>query len=301
MNTKTARMPYGIHTALVTPFDSRTGENIDKDGFLRLINMQLEANVPGIVVLGTTGESPTVTDKERDLLIQTAAEALEGETMTLTVGCGTNDTAKTVSLIKRAAALGANAALLVAPYYNRPDKRGLLRHFLTAAEASEIPIVLYNVPSRTGVDLDVETLCVLSRHPNIIALKEASADISSVTSKFAALEDFDIFCGNDALLYPFLCLGARGAVAVASNAAPGELCRLCSDFEKGDVAAAKKCFYSLLPLFSALSLEVNPVPIKALLGLNGVISPRVRPPLYQLRRENQTELLYAATEAGIIL
>lgn len=294
---KTNRLPYGIHTALVTPF---TYGGVDEDGFARLLGIQGESGVAGAVVLGTTGESPTVTGTERDTLISLAVKTLGGK-KAVTVGCGGNDTGKTVKACKRAAALGADFVLTVTPYYNRPSQRGLLRHFLTVAEDSPLPVVIYNVPSRTGVDISADALAVLSAHENVAGYKEASSDLCSVTEKMQAAPGLPFFCGSDTLMYHFLCLGARGAVSVCSNIVPDKTCLITELFKKGDAEGAKNAFFALYPFLQALCLDVNPVPIKTVMEAAGLISAKVRPPLCAVGADVKTKLLCAAEEAGITL
>ena len=293
-NKNTPGPEPGVHTAIVTPV---RGGRIDTDAFSRLLGIQRASNVAGVVVLGTTGESPTVSPGERTELIRIAKSVLGGKKQ-LTVGCGCSDTEKTVRTVKRAAALGADFALVVTPYYNRPSQRGLLRHFITVADASPVPVIVYNVPSRTGVDVSAQTLSVLAGHPNIVACKEASSDMQSVTEKMRTAQ-LDFFCGSDTLLYHFLSLGAKGGVCVCSNIAPDLTCGIVDGFLSGEVEAAREAFFRMLPFLSALGCDVNPVPIKALLGCAGLISPEVRQPLCGLTEEKRSALLIAAAEAGV--
>ncbi len=294
-DNKIKRMPGGVHTAIVTPFDYG---GIDAGGFERLLGIQKGSRVSGVVVLGTTGEAPTVTEYERDTLISLAVRAL-GNSKTVTVGCGSNDTGKTVGLCKRAAALGADLVLTVTPYYNRPSQRGLLRHYLTVAEASPLPVVIYNVPSRTGVDISADTLAVLSEHENVAGYKEASTDLNSVTAKMQAAPSLPFFCGSDTLLYHFLCLGASGAVSVSSNIEPDLTCEITERFEKGDAEGAKNAFFRLYPFLQALALDTNPVPVKTVMEAAGLISAAVRPPLCSMSSGLRSKLLYAAADLGI--
>ena len=294
-NKKTRRLSPGIHTAAVTPF--RRGEP-DLKAFNRLLSDQLSSRVAGVVVLGTTGEAPTVTEKERGEIVSAAAGLLSGK-KELTVGCGSNDTAKTVRSVREAASQGADFALVVAPYYNRPSQRGLLRHFMTVAEESPVPVIVYNVPSRTGVDISAETLEILSAHENIVACKEASADMQSVTGKLTVGLDF--FCGNDALLCQFLASGAAGGICVCSNIEPDRTCEIAEAAASGDAAKARSLFYSLYPLIKALGCDTNPVPIKALMSAAGYMTDEVRPPLLPLDGGKKAALLYAAAEAGIYM
>ncbi|MBO4423676.1 MAG: 4-hydroxy-tetrahydrodipicolinate synthase [Clostridia bacterium] len=292
---KTGVFPPGIHTAIVTPF---SGGGIDVTSFRELLRIQKNSAVSGVVVLGTTGEAPTVTAKEREELIKTAAAAL-GKKKTLTVGCGSNDTAQACEKVKEAAALGADFALVVAPYYNRPSQRGLLRHFITVADASPVPVIVYNVPSRTGADVSAETLSVLSSHPNVAAVKEASTDLQSVTSKMAEAPELHFFCGSDTLLLHFLCLGGKGGISVSSNLDPDKTCAVYERFAGGDLPGARDAFFSLYPYLKALGCDTNPVPIKAVMAARGLISAHVRQPLCELPEQVKAKLLYTASDAGI--
>lgn len=292
---KTGVFPAGIHTAAVTPF---SGGGVDMPGFARLLELQAESDVSGVVVLGTTGEAPTVTRDEKDALIKEAVRILSGR-KTVTVGCGSNSTAEACEKVKRAASLGAEFALVVAPYYNKPSQRGILRHYIAVADASPVPVVVYNVPSRTGVDISAETLSVLSLHENIVAVKEASPDMQSVTAKADAAPLLDFFCGCDTLLYHFLAAGAKGGVSVSSNIEPDKTCAIWKEYEKGDLKASREAFYTLYPFLKALECDTNPVPVKTVMASLGLISPEVRAPLCGLSDDKKAKLLYAAAEAGI--
>ncbi len=292
----TGAFPPGIHTALVTPF---LNGGVDFASYGKLLEIQLCSRVAGVVVLGTTGEAPTVTDKEKERLVKESVDILKGK-KTVTVGCGSNDTQKACEKTKRAASLGAEFTLVVAPYYNKPSQRGLLRHFITVADASPVPVVVYNVPSRTGVDISAETLSVLSEHPNIAACKEAGSDIQAITEK-AAVSRTGIFCGNDTMLLSELSLGAKGAVSVCSNAEPDRTCEIYEKYVSGDANGAREAFFALYPFLSALGCDTNPVPIKAVMSACGLISDAVRPPLCRLSEQKRAALLYAAADAGIYI
>lgn len=294
---KTGRLPAGIHTALVTPFSHN---DIDIPSLKNLLEIQKNSNVSGVVALGTTGEAPTVTESEKDVIIKECARILSGK-KALTVGCGSNDTQTACEKVKRAASLGADFALVVAPYYNKPSQRGILRHFIAVADASPVPVIVYNVPSRTGVDVSAETLAVLSSHDNIVACKEASADVQSVTEKIKEAPELDFFCGADTLLYQFLCVGASGGISVCSNLDPDKTCAITDKYFKGDVSGAREAFFALYPYVKALSCDVNPVPVKALMEACGLISAYVRPPLCGLSEQKLSKLIYSASDAGIYI
>lgn len=296
-DNKTGRLPAGIHTAVVTPF---LHGGIDIPALRRLLEIQLDSGVAGVVALGTTGEAPTVTQSEKDVIIKECAKLLSGK-KALTVGCGSNDTQTACEKVKRAASLGADFALVVAPYYNRPSQRGILRHFITVADSSPIPVVVYNVPSRTGVDISAETLAVLSSHDNVVACKEASGDMQSVTDKIKEAPGLDFFCGSDTLLYHFLTLGAKGGISVCSNIEPDKTCAITDKYFAGDAEGAKDTFFCMYPFLKALSCDVNPVPIKALMASCGLISASVRPPLCEMTEQKRSKLIYSASDAGIYI
>lgn len=296
-NEKTGRLAAGIHTAIVTPFSNG---DIDIPSLRNLLEIQLNSGVSGVVALGTTGEAPTVTQNEKDVIIKECAKILSKK-KTLTVGCGSNDTPSACEKVKRAASLGADYALVVAPYYNKPSQRGLLRHFITVADSSPIPVIVYNVPSRTGVDISADTLSVLSSHNNIVACKEASTDMQSVTVKMKEAPELDFFCGSDTLLYHFLCLGGKGGISVCSNVEPDITCEITNRYFSGDVSGAKESFFALYPFLQALGCDTNPVPIKALMASCGLISASVRPPLCELSEQKKSKLIYSASDAGIYI
>lgn len=294
---KRGRLPAGVHTALVTPFSRN---DIDLFALSALLEIQKNSGAAGVVALGTTGEAPTVTQKEKDEIIKECVKVLSGK-KALTVGCGSNDTPTACEKVKRAASLGAEFALVVAPYYNRPSQRGILRHFITVADSSPIPVIVYNVPSRTGVDISAETLAVLSSHDNIVACKEASGDIQSVTSKIKEASELDFFCGSDTLLYPFLCLGGKGGISVCSNVEPDKTCEITDKYFAGDISGAKDAFFAMYPFLKELSCDTNPVPIKALMASCGLISAAVRPPLCEMPEQKRSKLIYSAADAGIFI
>lgn len=290
--TDKKRFPQGVISALVTPF---TNTQVDYPSFKALINRQIKAGADGIVILGTTGESPAVTPLEREKILDFAVRCADGRTFVI-AGCGGADTMGAVNSALSAQRIGVNGILTVTPYYNKPPQEGLIRHYLSVAEALDVPLMMYNVPSRTGVNISCKTAELLFAHENISALKEASTDINDVTEKLTSLSGCDIYCGNDNLILPFLSLGAKGCVSVVSNALPCEMQKICDKFVLGDTDGAKAEFEKIYPLISALNGETNPIGIKTLLAHIGVCSDELRLPLVRCKSETRGKIIKAYEE-----
>jgi 4-hydroxy-tetrahydrodipicolinate synthase len=278
----------GTFTALVTPF--RDG-GIDISAFEQLIETQIGAGITGIVAIGTTGESPTLTHEEREQVIGVAVAKVNKRCLVL-AGTGSNSTEHAIADTKRAEKLGVDAALLVAPYYNKPRQEGLFRHFKAIADATSLPIMLYNIPGRCSVDIMPETVARLAEEcRNIVSIKEASGSVERVSELRRRLPDaFTILSGDDSLTLPFMAVGAAGVVSVASNLFPSEVCSLVRACESGDLRSAETSHRKLLPLFKDLFIEPNPVPVKTALGWRGTMSPEVRLPLCEMSEANQARL-----------
>jgi 4-hydroxy-tetrahydrodipicolinate synthase len=278
----------GTFTALVTPF--RNGA-IDATAFEKLIENQIACGVTGVVAVGTTGESPTLSHEEREELIRLAVTTAKKRCKVL-AGTGSNATQHAVADTKRAEKLGADGALLVAPYYNKPSQEGLFRHFKTIAQATSLPIMLYNIPGRCGVDIGPDTVTRLAKEcSNIVSIKEASGSVERVSELRARLpESVTILSGDDSLTLPFMSVGAVGVVSVASNLFPQEVVALVRAFESGDTKSAMNLHRRMFPLFKDLFIEPNPVPIKTALGWRGMISGEVRLPLCEMTEANQARL-----------
>ena len=277
----------GAYTALVTPF--RPDGTLDADAYRRLVRWQVLAGIDGLVPCGTTGEAPTLTPAEREWLIATAVEVV-GEApsrarVRVVAGTGTNDTAATIAATRRAAELGADAALVVAPYYNRPDGRMLEAHFRAVADEGDLPIVVYDVPSRTGTNVDAETFLRLAEHPRIVAIKAASGNLEQIARICRDRpQGVAVLAGDDAWTLPILSLGGDGVVSVASNQVPSELVRLCAAARAGDWDEARRVHERWLPLFLGnFRGGPNPVPVKAALWRMGLLDgDAVRAPLLPL-------------------
>jgi 4-hydroxy-tetrahydrodipicolinate synthase len=295
----------GAFTALVTPFTPDGA--LDEAAFRRLVRWQVLAGIDGLVPCGTTGEAPTLSADERDRLIaatvETVAERPSRGRVHVIAGTGTNDTAATIRATRRAAALGADAALVVAPYYNRPDGRMLDAHFRAVADEGDLPIVLYNVPSRTGTNIDAAAFLRLAEHPRVVAVKEASGNLEQIARICAERpRDVAVLAGDDAWTLPILALGGDGVVSVASNEIPGELVALCAAARSGDWDAARRTHERWLQLFLAnFRGAPNPVPVKAALMAMGLLdSDAVRAPLLTLEPEPRAALAGLLRTLGVV-
>lgn len=286
----------GAATAIVTPLNEK---GVDFENFGKLIEWQIESGIDAIVVAGTTGEGSTLTDSEHKEVIKYCVDKVAGRVPVI-AGTGSNDVAYAIELTKYACEVGADAMLLVTPYYNKATQNGLIKSFTAVADASTKPCILYNVPSRTGCNLLPKTCAVLAKHPNIVAIKEASGNISQI-AEVAHLcgDDLDIYSGNDDQIVPVLSLGGKGVISVLSNLLPAETSKMCHDFLEGDVATARKAQLDLLPLVDALFCEVNPIPAKAAMARMGFGENYLRLPLTPIEEENEAKLLTAMKNAGI--
>jgi len=288
----------GAHTALVTPF--RNGR-FDEAAFERLIEFQIENGISGIVPVGTTGESPTLDHAEHARVIELAVKVARGRCKVI-AGTGSNSTAEAISLTADAAKVGADAALLVAPYYNKPTQEGLFRHFSAIAEAARLPLVLYSIPGRTGIEIGAGTVRRLADAcPNVVAIKEAGGSVDRVSQLRQALpESFEILSGDDALTLPFIAAGARGVISVASNLIPAEVQKLATTALAGDRLAALALHERWYPLFRDLFLETNPVPVKTAMGWRGMIAPELRLPLCEMAEETVCKLRETLTKLNLL-
>ncbi len=279
----------GLYTALITPF--RDGR-VDAEAYRALIERQIAAGVDGIVPVGTTGESPTLSHKEHADVIRLAIETARDRVQVI-AGTGSNSTEEAVALTRDAEKMGAHGTLQVCPYYNKPSREGLYRHFRMVAEATSLPVMLYSIPGRCGIEIPVEVIVRLASDcPNVIAVKEAGGSVDRVNRLCEALpDDFSVLCGDDGLAVPFISCGAQGLVSVTSNLAPDFMKRLVDAALSGDMNAARALQKKFYPLMKGLmTLDTNPVPIKAALALRGEISWDIRLPLAPLHEEKQDVL-----------
>jgi 4-hydroxy-tetrahydrodipicolinate synthase len=295
----------GAFTALVTPFTADGA--VDEAAFRRLVQWQLLAGIDGLVPCGTTGEAPTLSAAERERLIaatvEVAADRPSRSRIRIVAGTGTNDTAATIAATRRAAKLGADAALVVAPYYNRPDARMLDAHFRAVADDGDLPIVVYNVPSRTGTNVDAATFLRLADHPRVIAIKEASGNLEQIATICRDRpRHVAVLAGDDAWTLPILALGGDGVVSVASNEIPGELVALCDAARAGDWDAARRIHARWLPLFLGnFRGAPNPVPAKAAMTLMGLLDgDAVRAPLLPLDPDSRAALAVTLRSLGLV-
>lgn len=287
----------GSAAALVTPFD-RQGE-LDEPALLALIDWQLRCGTDALVVCATTGECATLSDREWSRVVSLAVERAAGR-IPVIAGTGRNDTIHALRLGQEAKALGADAVLTVTPYYNKTTQQGLLRHYLFLAEGVELPMLLYNVPSRTGMSFRAETYAALAEHPNIYGVKEASGDFGLILRTRALCpEDFALYSGNDDQIVPILALGGLGVISTAANVVPAELHALCDSFFRGDLPEARAIQLRLQPLIQALFLEVNPIPVKAALAAMGRMEETVRMPLTTLGLAARRALEQAMDELSL--
>lgn len=287
----------GAATAIITPI---TESGIDYAKFARLIEWQIAEGINAIVAVGTTGEGSTLTDDEHKAAIRFCVEQVKGRVPVI-AGTGSNDTAYAVELTKFACEAGADAVLLVTPYYNKATQNGMIASFKAIADASTKPCILYNVPSRTGCNLLPKSIAELAEHPNIVAVKEASGNISQIAELAALAGDkIDIYSGNDDQIVPILSLGGAGVISVLSNVMPKATSDMCRLFFEGDVDGARKLQLELLPLVKALFCEVNPIPVKAAMSAMGYCENYVRLPLTVMERENEAKLLAEMKKQGLI-
>ena len=286
----------GAGTAIITPFHEN---GVDWETFGRLIDYQLAEGIDAIVAAGTTGEGSTLTAEEHEKVISFTVRRVNGK-IPVIAGAGSNDTAKAIEATKAACAAGADAVLLVTPHYNKTTQRGLIAHFSAIAEASSKPCILYNVPSRTGLNMLPETLSVLADHPRIAAVKEACGNISQVAKEILLCGDrIDIYSGCDDQIVPTLSLGGRGIISVVANILPGKTAEICRRFFAGDVEGAAKLQMSMLQLMNQLMIETNPIPAKAACAAIGFGENLLRLPLVPMEEGNRQKLLQLMRENGL--
>jgi 4-hydroxy-tetrahydrodipicolinate synthase len=288
----------GSITAIVTPFKDN---KIDEKAFQRLIEFQIKNGTSGIVPCGTTGESATLNFEEHDRVIEMAIEFTKKRILVI-AGTGSNSTDEAVMLTKHAAKAGADASLQVSPYYNRPTQKGLYEHFKTIAASVDIPIMLYNIASRTGVNIEPETISRLAHDcKNIVAVKEASGSLDQMSRiKSLCPANFELLSGDDSLTLPVLSIGGGGIVSVVSNIVPKDVVDMVAAFEKGDITKARDLHYKLLPLIKAVFIETNPIPVKTAMGLMGLCEPDLRLPMCSMSAENLEKLKKALKDYGLI-
>ena len=288
----------GTYTAIVTPF--KNGK-VDEAALGRLIGLQVRAGVDGIVPVGTTGESPTVDYEEHVRIIERSVKFAGGKIKVL-AGTGGNSTSEAIYLTEQAAKVGADGSLQVAPYYNKPTQEGLFQHFREIARSTRLPIVLYSIPGRCGIEIGVDTVKRLAQQcKNIIGIKEAGGNADRVSQLRAALGPrFEILSGDDSLTLPFMAVGAQGVISVASNVIPRQVAQMVAAFAAGKAAAALKLHQKYYPLFKDLFIETNPVPVKAALAMLGQIQEEYRLPLVPMAAKNRETLRATMKAVGVL-
>jgi 4-hydroxy-tetrahydrodipicolinate synthase len=289
----------GAYTAMVTPFD-KDGK-IDEEGLRENVRFQIRKGIHGLVPTGTTGESPTLSYEEHNRVIEIVVDEAGGRVPVL-AGTGSNSTWEALMLTRHAEEVGADGALIVVPYYNKPTQAGLYAHFKKLAEEVDIPQVIYNIPSRTGVNMLPETMAKLAKLKNIVGVKEASGDLKQVARviELTRGEDFTVISGDDALTFEIMKLGGQGVISVASNIVPDRVVRLVDSFRSGDIETAKRINDELMPLFKALFLETNPVPVKTAMNWMGMAAGGCRLPLVEMEPENQEKLRRVLEAMGLL-
>ena len=287
----------GVATAIVTPMNE---QGVDYVNFEKLIDWQIKEGINAIVVAGTTGEGSTLTDAEHRAVLKFAVDKIAGRVPVI-AGTGSNDISYAIELTKYACEIGADAMLVVTPYYNKATQNGLIKSFTAVADASTKPIILYNVPSRTGCNITPETCAELAKHPNIVAIKEASGNISQI-AKLASLvgDDFDIYSGNDDQIVPLMSLGGKGVISVLSNVIPKETVRICDSFFAGNVKESAALQLKYIDLIDALFSEVNPIPVKAAVAAMGFGENYLRLPLTPMEAAHEKVLLDIMRKNNII-
>ena len=294
---KTKTIFEGAATALITPL---TPDGVDYENFGRLIDWQIDAGIDALVIAGTTGEGSTLTDEEHREVLDYAVKRAAGR-VPMIAGTGSNDTAYAIDLTNFACDIGYDAMLVVTPYYNKATQKGLIKMYEAIADASTKPLVLYNVPSRTGVAIQPATYAALADHPMIAAIKEANGDISKIAETIALVGDkLDVYSGNDDQIVPVLSLGGKGVISVLSNLIPAETSQMVKKFLSGDVRGAAKMQLDYLELINTLFCEVNPIPVKAAMNEMGFCSNDIRLPLTEMEDGNRAKLVALMKKHGIL-
>ena len=287
----------GVLTALVTPFRDGT---VDEAALRELVEWQIGAGIDGLVPCGSTGEAATLSHPEHRRVVEIVVEATRGR-VPVVAGTGSNNTREAVELTRHARDAGADAALLISPYYNKPTQEGIVLHYAEIARETGFPLVVYNIPGRTGSNLLPATLARLADLDHLVGVKEACGDLAQIAEVIAQCPaDFAVLSGDDALSLPLLALGGQGVISTSSNVAPSEMVALLRAFESGDLAAAQRAHYTLLPLFEALFCETNPIPVKAALALLGRCGPEIRLPLTPLSQAPREALQGVLKELGLL-
>ena len=288
----------GSFVALVTPF--KDDESLDEAKLKELIEFQIDGGTHGIVPCGTTGESPSLSEEEHDRVIELTVETVNGR-VPIIAGTGSNSTVRTLRATEHAAHAGADAALIVTPYYNKPNQQGLYAHYMKIADSVDIPIIIYNVPGRCGTDILSDTVAQLADHPNIVGLKEATGELKRASELVSMCpDDFVVLSGDDINTLPILSVGGKGVISVVANVDPADIAETCNAFKAGNIELARKLHYKTMQLAVDLFIETNPIPAKTALMLMGKLNGKLRLPLAPLTPANQETLRQTLKDAGLI-
>jgi len=287
----------GAFTAIVTPF---SGGQIDVQALQNHVDFQINEGIDGLVPCGTTGEASTLSHDEHIDVVRITVKHTAGR-VPIIAGSGSNNTTEALELTSRVKEVGADACLMITPYYNKPTQEGLFKHFSTIAEKVDIPIILYNVPGRTGINMLPETVARLANVPNIVGLKDATSDLKQASyTRQLTPDDFVILSGEDALVYPLMAVGGSGVICVTSNILPGKVAQLCRKYFDGDFAGAAELHHWLLPMCDTLFVETNPIPVKAALAMMGRIENELRLPLVPISDKGAEKVKAALKDFGLI-
>jgi 4-hydroxy-tetrahydrodipicolinate synthase len=291
-------MFQGVFTALVTPFNE--DRSVNKEELKKLIDFNIEKGVSGIVPMGTTGESPTLSHEEHIEIIETVCKYVD-KRVPIIAGTGSNSTKEALFMTTRAKELGADASLQVAPYYNKPTQEGFYRHYKKIADEVDLPIIVYNIPGRSGKNIETDTIVRLSSHPNIIGVKEASGSLPQMMDVINGTpDDFVVLSGDDGLTLPLMAAGGKGVISVASNIVPDRMSAMVKAGLKEDFEKMRKLHYELLPLFKVEFIETNPIPIKTALAMKGMIKEIFRLPMCEMYPENKKKLKSVLEDLNIL-
>jgi 4-hydroxy-tetrahydrodipicolinate synthase len=290
-------MIKGVITALVTPFRN---DRVDEEALRRLVDEQIAAGIDGLVPVGTTGESPTLTNEEHIRVVQVVVEQAK-KRVPVIAGTGANSTREAIELTIAAKAVGADATLQVTPYYNKPTQDGLYRHFKAVVDAASLPMLVYNVPGRTGCDLLPDTIARLCELPQMVGVKEATGNLQRAAQIIAKVGDrIAMLSGDDATAMPFYAVGGHGCISVVSNVAPADMAAMWDAAAAGNWAKARELHYKLFPLSEGLFIEANPIPVKAAMAMMGKIADEIRPPLYPMTGANRDKVRKMLTDLKLI-
>ena len=274
----------GVTTAMITPFLS--DGSVDFDGLRKNTRHQLDNGISGLLPLGTTGETPTLNEKEKEKIVRTVVEEADGK-IPVMVGVGTNSTEKTIKNAEQAQIWGADALLVVTPYYNKPTQEGIIAHFHAICDAVDLPIVVYNIQGRTGTNIETNTLKSVAEKENIIAVKEASGNIHQMTDVLENIPEIAVYSGDDGMTFPLVCLGGQGVISVVSNLLPGLIVEMVDKSLAGNMARARQLHFKLLPIFKAAFIETNPCPVKYAMVKLGLAGGPVRLPLVEIKESSK--------------